>query len=194
MSVAGPGLGCRVTHLISSDVERHHAHVQVYTGYPGCSSPPLRSPVGLSDECVSRWPFLDNYNYIDAIVSDNEMHMWLTPIWTELLCITVDSPMTPLLRPPKEQDLRPDRWKEPTITWHPPVLLETGTSSYKDATKIYEACKRDGKAKKRVVCGDMATFIRLWWLKAKFPEKYKDEVSVMVMIEVRVRRLVEALC
>ena len=126
-------------------------------------------------ECC-RWPFLDQYNFSDCIVSNPDMHTKLDAIWKELFAITSDNSMAPLVRPPPECDLRKDRWEEPTITWPPPILLDTGTSSYLDAAKIYKACKRDGQATKRVICGDMATFIRLWWLKAKFPSQYKDEV------------------
>jgi len=125
---------------------------------------------------VCRWPWLDNYNYSDSIVSLDEAHLKLVDIWSEALALTNGNSMSLLMRPPAEADLRPDRWKEPTITWHPPLLLDCGTSSYKDAARIYRACKEDGKAKKRVIVGDAQTFIRLWWLKHKYPDKYKDEV------------------
>lgn len=121
---------------------------------------------------------MDQYNYSDAIVDNNEMQLYLVPLWSEALALTCINPMGLLLRPPKEADLRPDRWKEPTVTWHPPVLLNCGTSSYKDAARIYKACEGDGEAKKRVVCGDMATFIRLWWLKHKYPAMYHNEVPL----------------
>ena len=121
---------------------------------------------------------LGEYNFSDSIVSDEEMQIHLLPIWSELLAITLGSSMAPLVRPPPECDQRKDRWSNPTITHPAPILLDTGTSSYHDAAKIYKACRKDGKAKKRVVVGDMATFVRLWWLKYKYPAKYKDEVPL----------------
>ena len=81
---------------------------------------------------------MDQYNYSDAIVDNNEMQLYLVPLWSEVLALTTIDPMGLLLRPPKEADRRPDRWKEPTVTWHPPVLLDCGTSSYKDAARIYK--------------------------------------------------------
>ena len=70
---------------------------------------------------------LGEYNFSDSIVSDEEMQIHLLPIWSELLAITLESSMAPLVRPPPECDKRKDMWSNPTITHPAPVLASFST-------------------------------------------------------------------
>lgn len=122
-----------------------------------------------------KWPFLGQYNYSDTVVNDAEMHVFLTPLWSKALAlIEGKNKMQLLMRPPPEADQR--QGSATTPTWHSHVILNCGTSSYLDNSKIVTSVRRDRVAKKSIVACDMQTFVRLWWLKHKFPAKYGDMV------------------
>jgi hypothetical protein len=120
------------------------------------------------------WPWLGQYNYSDAVVDLSEMELYLKPLWGKILALQSGNSMQLLMRPPPEADRK--KWEEPTMTWHPPIILECGTSSYADNAKIVKSIRKHRKTKKTVIACDMQTFVRMWWLKKKHPGEFKDIV------------------
>ena len=120
------------------------------------------------------WPFLGKYDFSDAVVNLEEMEVYVAPVWKKILQLQNTNSMQLLMRPPPEADTK--QWQGPTQIWHPPIILHCGTSSYVDNAKIVKNVRLNRKGTKSVIACDMQTFIRLWWLKAKLPEEYKDVV------------------
>lgn len=136
-------------------------------------------PMSLTDhlpdpELGDEWPFLGEYNFNDVIVGLDEMHVFIEPLWQKILALQVDNPMQLLLRPPAEADRV--SWDGPTRMWHPNIILNCGTSSYLDNIKIVKNVRANRKGKKSIIACDMQTFVRLWWLKKKFPSEFSDVV------------------
>ena len=125
----------------------------------------------------NEWPFLHRYNYQDMVVNGAEMDLILAPLWTKMLALQKDNSMQLMMRPPKEAD-RKDWGNQATQTRHAPIILEAGTSSYLDNHKIVENVRANRLGKKSVIACDMQTFIRLWWLRHKFPGKYSDIIPL----------------
>ena len=123
------------------------------------------------------WPFMGTYNYSDAVVTEPEMQMFLKPLWTKMLALQAGNSMQLMMRPPAEADLV-HAGGQATKTWHPPIVLYCGTSSYADNSKIVKNVRAHRIARKSVIACDMQTFVRLWWLKAKFPSEYSDIVPM----------------
>lgn len=120
------------------------------------------------------WPFMGTYNYANCIVDLNEMHIMIAPLWQKILALQKSNPMQLLMRPPPEADKV--RWEGPTRIWHPNVILNCGTSSYVDNVKIVKNVRANRVGKKSIIACDMQTFVRLWWLKKKYPSVFKDIV------------------
>lgn len=120
------------------------------------------------------WPFLGEYNYSDAIVTDAEMQVFLEPLWGKICCLQAKNIMQLLMRPPPIADRV--KWEAPTPLWHPPVILNCGTSSYIDNVKIVKNVRENRLAEKSIIACDMQTFCRLWWLKKKAPAQFEDMV------------------
>lgn len=125
-------------------------------------------------ELGNSWPFMGNYNYSDTVVNDAEMQVFLEPLWSKALALIQGNTMQLMCRAPPEADMMPNRGI--TGTWHARVILNCGTSSYIDNATIIKSVRANRKAKKSIVACDMQTFVRIWWLKHKFPEQYKDVV------------------
>lgn len=107
---------------------------------------------GLGD----RWPFEDKYGWDKAIVNNDDMLVVLEPLWKKVGELVEGNPMQLLLRPPPEADHQ-DR-QGPTVTWHPPIILNCGTSSTADNAKIVRHLRKHrGAARKTIVTGDMQT-------------------------------------
>lgn len=120
------------------------------------------------------WPFLGKYNYGDVIVNLEEMHVFIEPLWSKIFALQGDNPMQLLMRPPPEADRV--QWDGPTRMWHPNIILQCGTSSYIDNNKIVKNVRANRRAKKSIIACDMQTFMRLWWLKKKYPSEFSDMV------------------
>ena len=111
------------------------------------------------------------------VVNGAEMDLILAPLWTKMLASQKDNSMQLMMRPPKEAD-RKDWGNQATQTRHAPIILDAGTSSYLDNHKIVENVRANRLGKKSVIACDMQTFIRLWWLRHKFPGKYSDIIPL----------------
>lgn len=136
-------------------------------------------PASLTDhlpdpELGQEWPFLGEYNYSDVVVGLDEMHVFLVPLWQKILCLQESNSMQLLMRPPAEADRV--KWDGPTRMWHPNIVLNCGTSSYVDNIKIVKNVRANRKGEKSIIACDMQTFVRLWWLKKKFPSEFSDVV------------------
>ena len=125
----------------------------------------------------NNWPFMGTYNYSDAVVTGEEMNVFLQPLWGKMLALQSGNSMQLMMRPPAEAD-RVKWGNNPTKTWHPPIVLYCGTSSYVDNAKIVKNVRASRVGKKSVIACDMQTFVRMWWLKAKFPQEFNDIVPM----------------
>ena len=126
------------------------------------------------------WPYMNSWDMQLCVLSDMELENYLRPMWRKVLALHADVEEDHLAlfrRPPSSADNQPDR--PPTYCYSVPIIMECGTSSYEDIRKIIDAVRRDNPmADKHVVVGDMQTFFRIWWEKAKNRDKYNDIVGM----------------
>ena len=76
----------------------------------------IRAPVATVADCPTRWPFLDKYNFENAIVTDADIDYMLTPKWKLAIAFVRTNCESLLQRIPEEFDLKRDRTA--TCHWH----------------------------------------------------------------------------
>lgn len=112
-------------------------------------------------DCPTRWPFLDKYDWKDAVPTRKQVVQKLMPKWK--LCLGfVQSRRGQLLHSiPPEFDLKPDKGR--TVHYHVPVLLDTGTTSYADTKISLDHGEKCCPAERILYIGDMQKHQRNWW-------------------------------
>ena len=123
------------------------------------------------------WPFEFKFDLREAIPSPSLMKETLQKTLREALMLVKIDPIGMLRRPPPEADCWPDR--PPTPHFHADLLMNCGTSSYRDCAKIIERCRDGAPASKRLIFGDFQTGDRLWGLKFGQRSEHNDICPVL---------------
>ena len=151
--------------------------------FEGLSVPvPISVPIGTGRE--SRFPFLGEFDFSNAVPTAAEIRAKCTKTWLEILNIVgatgTGHECGLLHRPPPYLDPNePSR----TTHWALPVQYDTGTTSYVDAKKRLEhALKWARKGVDSdldmyfILVGDMQTFQRDWWYIFLHPDEFPNVV------------------
>jgi hypothetical protein len=164
----------------SRHVDGEKKETEVLHTVTGYSVPPLESLVMEAVPVMENWPFQNNWDMMQAILSDAGIDENLSPMWRRAITLHEDCELdyvALLRRPPPAADHSPHR--PPTFMFANPIIMDCGTSSYEDAIKIVDAVRKDNAAmEKHIIWGDMQTMFRLWHLKANHKAKYNDMVPV----------------
>jgi hypothetical protein len=108
--------------------------------------------------CPTRFPYLDKYDFSDAVPTNEVIYNYLDNDWQTLLWMcSRDDPNGIFKRLPGACDLV-DR--HPTCYWELPIMLDTGTASYADAEKRMSHMNAHLNTKYFLYWGDMQTFLR----------------------------------
>ena len=127
------------------------------------------APVATVKDCPTRWPFLDKYNFENAVVTNDDIRDFLTPKWKLAIAFVRTNCESLLQRIPEEFDLKRDRTA--TCHWHHPVQLDRGTISYVDTKASLDHARAVAGADRIIMIGDMQKFLRDWMYLAKYDEE-----------------------
>lgn len=115
---------------------------------------PVEDEDGRSQECPTRWPFLDKYDFKDAVPDDETIEKYIGRTWKEILAILAGGDQCALLkRPPNEADQNPQ--EHPTVHYALPIQLDTGTTSYEDTLKRLNHARKHCLAKYLIEVGKL---------------------------------------
>ena len=127
------------------------------------------APVATVKDCPTRWPFLDKYNFENAVVTNDDIRDFLTPKWKLAIAFVRTNCESLPQRIPEEFDLKRDRTA--TCHWHHPVQLDRGTISYVDTKASLDHARAVAGADRIIMIGDMQKFLRDWMYLAKYDEE-----------------------
>lgn len=119
-------------------------------------------------DCPTRWPFLDKYDFRDAVPTDAAIKQIMLPKW-QLAIAFIRTDRCQLFQAiPREfhTEENPTR----STHWHLPVQLDRGTTNYVDTKGSLDHARAQTEAERIVCVGDMQKFYRDWWYLLKFDQ------------------------
>ena len=141
-------------------------------------------PVELTKDDVpdfANWPFLKEWNLLEAILTDENLRKKLSQFWIQAQLHSDGDDLSYMRKPhessDKKQNFGEHGKKNPKHIL--PILINVGTHSTADCQKIIDHIRTvHGKDVKKLVGGDMQTFKNLWMIKMRDPENNNDWVPI----------------
>ena len=141
-------------------------------------------PVELTKDGVpdlENWPFLKQWNVLDAILTDETLNEMLLKFWVQAQLFSKGDDLSYMRKPhesyDKKQNFGEHGKKNPKHVL--PILINVGTHSTADCQKIIDHIRSvQGKDVKKLVAGDMQTFKNLWMIKMRDHENNNDWVPI----------------